>query len=180
MSRHEMTPPDRWIGIVSNDWERGIMRILVAYGSKMGGTKGLAEMLGADLNTLGHQVDVLSGGDVSDVNRYDAAIVGGAVYYFVSWHKDAKAVIKRHHDNLRTMPVWLFSSGPLDESAIEKDIPAIKSVRKLMDSIGARGHITFGGRLEEESRGLPLGDWRDPAHVREWAEQIDRELTATV
>ena len=31
------------------------MRVLVAYGTKMGGTKGLAEMLGSDLEELGYR-----------------------------------------------------------------------------------------------------------------------------
>jgi menaquinone-dependent protoporphyrinogen oxidase len=154
------------------------MRILVAYGSKMGGTKGLAEMLGADLSDLGHDVEVKSGGDVSSVSEFDAVVVGGALYYFISWHKDAKTLIQRHLQELRTKPVWIFSSGPLDDSALEKDIPPIKSVRKLIDRVGARGHITFGGRLENESRGLPVGDWRNPEHVRRWAEEINRDLTS--
>ena len=154
------------------------MRVLVAYGSKMGGTKGLAEMLGADLADLGYDVDILPGGDVSDVNSYDAVIVGGAVYYFIQWHKDAKSLVKRHLEDLRQRPVWLFSSGPLDDSATEKDIPPIKSVDRLIDRVGARGHVTFGGRLEEKNGSLPVGDWRDPGHVRRWAEQIHQALGA--
>ncbi|MDJ0664711.1 MAG: flavodoxin domain-containing protein [Acidimicrobiia bacterium] len=154
------------------------MRILVAYGSKMGGTEGLAEMLGADLSDLGHVVEVKSGSDVSSVSDFDAVVVGGALYYFISWHKDAKTLIKRHLEELRTKPVWVFSSGPLDDSALEKDIPPIKSVQRLIERVGARGHVTFGGRLEDESGGLPVGDWRNAEHVRRWAEEIDRNLTS--
>lgn len=154
------------------------MRVLVAYGSKMGGTQGLAEMLGADLADLGHEVDVRPAKEVTDVEPYGAVIVGGALYYFVSWHKDARAFLKRHRAALRQRPVWLFSSGPLDESATEKEIPPIRSVRKEIDHVGARGHVTFGGRLEEKSGNLPLGDWRDPEHVRRWAEYIAGELAA--
>ncbi len=156
------------------------MRLLVAYGSKMGGTKGLAEMLGADLAGLGYEVDVLAAKDVTDVRPYDAVVVGGALYYFVSWHKDARSLIKRHLAELRQRPVWLFSSGPLDDSALEKDIPPIKSVGKLMDRIGGRGHITFGGRLEEENGSLSVGDWRNPEQVHQWAVQIDNELARDV
>jgi len=152
------------------------VRILVAYGSKMGGTRGLAEMLGRDLIELGHDVEVLSGSEVDDVSAFEAVVIGGAVYYFISWHKDARRIIKRHLAELRTKPVWVFSSGPLDDSATEADIPPIKSVAKLLDHVGARGHMTFGGRLEEEARGLPVGDWRDADHVRRWAEQIHGEL----
>lgn len=152
------------------------MRVLVAYGSKMGGTKGLAEMLGSELIGLGHSVEVKSGREVSSVSEFDAVIVGGALYYFISWHKDAKAVVRRHLKELRTKPVWIFSSGPLDDSALEKDIPPIRSVARLIDRVGARGHVTFGGRLDNETRGLPAGDWRNAEHVRRWAEEIDREL----
>jgi len=154
------------------------MRLLVAYGSKLGGTKGLAEMLGSELSDLGHTVEVRSGSEVSSVSEFDAVIVGGALYYFISWHKDAKTLIRRHLKELRTKPVWVFSSGPLDDSALEKDIPPIRSVRKLITRVGARGHVTFGGRLENESRGLPVGDWRNAEHVRRWAEEINRELTS--
>lgn len=155
------------------------MRILVAYGSKMGGTQGLAEMLASDLEELGHDIDVRPAAEVADVEPFQAVILGGALYYFISWHKDARAFVKRHRSALQHRPVWLFSSGPLDDSASEKDIPPVRPVRRAMEYVGARGHVTFGGRLEEKSGNLPLGDWRNPEHVRQWAEQISGELAGS-
>ncbi len=152
------------------------MRVLVAYGSKMGGTEGLAEMLGDELRSLGHEVEVARGRDVRAVTDYDAVVIGGALYYFFLWHKDARRVVRKHRSELSRKPVWLFSSGPLDSSATEKDIAPIKAVRKRMAQVGAHGHVTFGGRLENESRGLPLGDWRDPDHVKRWAAEISADL----
>jgi menaquinone-dependent protoporphyrinogen oxidase len=105
-------------------------------------------------------------------------VIGGSVYYFIQWHKHARSLVKEHLKDLRQRPVWLFSSGPLDDSAAKEDIPPIKPVAKLVDKVKARGHVTFGGRLENETRGLPVGDWRDPEHVRRWAEQIHGELVA--
>ncbi len=67
------------------------MHVLVTYGSKMGGTEGLAEMLGAELTDLGHEIDVRAASEVANIGPFDAVIVGGALYYFVSWHKDARA-----------------------------------------------------------------------------------------
>lgn len=155
------------------------MRVLVAYGTKMGGTEGLAEMVGSELVDLGHTVDVHPAKDVADIDAYEAVILGGALYYFISWHKDARDFVKRHKRALQQRPVWLFSSGPLDESATQKDIPPIRSVRRAMEQVGARGHVTFGGRLEEEQGNLPVGDWRDPAHVRSWVEQVSIELVGS-
>jgi len=153
------------------------MRVLVAYGSKEGGTKGLAEMVGSEFAGLGYEVEVHSGDQVEDVSSFEVVIVGAAVYYFVSWHKDAKAFIKRYTNELKQKPVWLFSSGPLDDSATEKDIPPIKPARKLIERIGARGHVTFGGRMEKNQKGYAVGDWRDPEHVKRWVGAVHAELT---
>ena len=156
------------------------MRILVVYGSKQGGTAGLATMVGDALTDLGHEVRVAPAAEVKDLGDAEAVIVGGSLYYFFSWHRDARAFLRRHRQALRQLPVWLFSSGPLDDSATKKDIPPIRAVRRAMAKIGARGHVTFGGRLEASNRSLPIGDWRDEDHVRRWAAQVSTELTTAV
>jgi menaquinone-dependent protoporphyrinogen oxidase len=87
------------------------------------------------------------------------------------------------HD-LRRRPVYFFSSGPLDHSANQTEIPPVEGVKKLMGEIGARGHVTFGGRLAPDARGFPAsamakknaGDWRDEGHVRTWAHEIAQAL----
>lgn len=154
------------------------MHVLIAYASKMGGTRGLAEMLGDDLARLGHEAEVRPANKVESITDYDAVIVGGALY-ILRWHADARRFVKRFQTDLRERPVWLFSSGPLDDSAGSGEIPPVRFVRKTMDRIGARGHITFGGRLTDESRGLPVGDWRDPDQVRRWAEHIEQTLVGS-
>ena len=151
------------------------MKVLVTHGSKMGGTAGLAEMLGSGLKELGHEVDVKPARGVQDVRPYDAVIVGGALY-MLRWHRDARRFVRRHRAALRQRPVWLFSSGPLDDSAVAKDIKPVGFVRKAMGRIGARGHVTFGGRMLDNRRGMPAGDWRDPDQVRDWAKRISDEL----
>lgn len=154
------------------------MRVLVAHGSKRGGTKELAEWLGAALERRGIDVDVMPAGEVESVGDHDAVVVGGALYMF-RWHADARRFVRRHRAALRRRPVWLFSSGPLDESATESDIPPVRFVRRAMEKIGARGHATFGGRLAPPYHGpLPLGDWRSEDHVDRWAGRIAGALDA--
>jgi hypothetical protein len=46
------------------------------------------------------------------MSRFDAAIVGGALYAN-RWNRDARRFISRHDSALRRMPSWCFSSGPL-------------------------------------------------------------------
>ncbi len=156
------------------------MQILVAYGSKRGGTLGLAEWLTDALREDGHEVTLRPAREVDDVSRFDAVIVGGSIYVF-RWHRDARAFIHRHRDALLSRPVWLFSSGPLDDSATERDLRPIRFVRRAMIRIGAKGHKTFGGRMLPNDRStLPVGDWRDRDQVVGWAREISEALESRV
>jgi len=136
-------------------------------------------MVGDGLREAGATVDVLPPRQVKHVDTYDAVVVGGALYAF-RWHRDARHFVKRHSRELRERPTFFFSSGPLDTSARERVIPPVKGVEALMAEVGARGHQTFGGRLTPDARGFIAGkmavkrsgDWRDPEHVREWAQTV--------
>lgn len=160
------------------------MRVLVAYGTKMGGTAGIAEMVGDALTAAGLQVDVRSASERADIGTYDAVIVGGALYNN-RWHRHARRFVKRHTDLLRTRPVWLFSSGLLDDSAATGKIEPVAQVQQLLRRVGARGHVTFGGRLAPDAKGFPAssmaktraGDWRDPQRIRFWATTVAQELS---
>jgi menaquinone-dependent protoporphyrinogen oxidase len=155
------------------------MTILVAYGTKMHGTEGLAETVGDALRAQGFGVDVTDAREVGDVSRYEAFIVGGALYE-CRWHKDARRFVQHHASELAGRPTWLFSSGPLDDSASAGDIPPVKGVQSLMDEVHARGHVTFGGRLPDDAHGLMAsamakkhaGDWRDDVQVQAWVDSI--------
>ena len=161
------------------------MKALVVYGSKRGGTQGLAEMLGEAFAEQGVEVTVRPAADkAADLASYDVVVVGGAVY-MSRWHKDSRRFVRRAAPVLRTKPVWFFSSGPIgEESPPAAVIGPTGQVEALMDSVKARGHRTFGGRLAPDARGFPAsamaknmaGDWRDPGEVQMWAKEILAEL----
>ena len=159
------------------------MRVLVTYGSARGGTEGLAHMVADGLRDEGITVDVLPPGQVSKPGSYDAVVVGGALYA-TRWHRQARRFVRRHASELRQRPVFFFSSGPLDDSASRSVIPPVRQVKALMDRVGARDHMTFGGRLTPDATGFPAsamakknaGDWRDPAQVQQWAKSIAAQL----
>ena len=161
-------------------------RFLVAFGSKRGGTAGLAAMIGDALTEAGHEAVVSPARDVQRPEGFDAVIVAGALYAG-RWHRDARHFVRRNLPALREVPVWLVSSGPLDDTPTQRDIPPTRQLRKLVAKAGARGHVTFGGRLTPDSKGFPAsamaktkaGDWRDPAHVRRWVASIVGQLAVT-
>ena len=162
------------------------MSVLVTYGSKGGGTKGLAEMVATGLREEALQVDLVPPNRVKRLDEYEAVVVGGALYAS-RWHPAAKRFVKRHTGELRERPVFFFSAGPLDDSATKKDIPPVKGVQALMERVGARGHMTFGGRLSPDAKGFPAramanraGDWRDPAQVLAWVRSIAAIIRADV
>ena len=100
------------------------MHVLIAYGSKRGGTAGLAAMIGDAFADAGWEVDVCRAADVHDLTGFDAVVVAGALY-MNRWHRDARRFVSRCGDRLRELPVWLVSSGPLDDSADAGDLPAV-------------------------------------------------------
>jgi len=163
------------------------MSILVAYGSSRGGTEGLAGMVAEDLRDEGFTVDLCAAREVGRLDGYDAVIVGGALYAF-RWHRAARRFVRRHAAQLRRVPTYFFSSGPLDDSATTKSIPPVKGVQALMRRVGASGHVTFGGRLSPDAKGFPAsamakklaGDWRDAEQVRSWVQSIATGLRSGV
>ena len=161
------------------------MRVLVTWGSKLGGTKGIARMVAEELEGRGVEVAFLPATQLRGVNGFDAVIVGGALYAS-RWHKAALRFVERNVNALRQIPVWLFSSGPLDNSANLRSIPPVKEVAVLMERVGALGHATFGGTLPADAKGFPAramaktraGDWRNPEQVHAWAAEIAEALPA--
>ena len=160
------------------------MKILVVHGSERGGTAGIAAQIADTLREFGHTVDVAPAREVRDVGAYDAVLIGGALYA-MCWQRDARHFVLRHAEVLRGRQVWLFSSGPLDDSASRTEIPPTPEVQQWMAFVGAEGHATFGGRLTPDARGFvasrmartKAGDWRDPAHIARWAREVARQIT---
>jgi menaquinone-dependent protoporphyrinogen oxidase len=159
------------------------MRILVTWGTERGGTEGIARIIGEQIRSDTVDVDIVPANQTRGLESYDAVIVGGALYAN-RWHRDARRFVLRNTKVLRRIPVWLFSSGPLDDSAEREAIPPTNQVKALMERVGARAHATFGGRLAPDAKGLPAsamartnaGDWRNPERIRSWAAQVAREL----
>jgi len=159
------------------------MRVLVCWGSKRGGTEGIAKIIGEALQSNGIEAVVTPAAKVGDLSGFDAAIVGGALYAN-RWHQAARRFVARHVSALRRIPVWLFSSGPLDDSADVGAIPPTKEVAVLMERVGALGHATFGGRLAADAKGFPAsamakkrsGDWRNRERIERWAADVAQAL----
>lgn len=165
------------------------MRVLVAYATKTGSTAGIAEAIGEELRKMGLEVDVRPVKEVRDLQPYGAVVLGSAIYMF-RWRREARRFGFKHARELRERPVWLFDSGPLDTSADEGKTTPVKKAAKLAQEIGAREHVTFGGRLVPETASAMTkrmmenpemgryGDFRNFDRIRGWAKTIGTQLRA--
>ncbi len=174
------------------------MRVLVAYASKAGGTRGIAEFIGEKLRGRGLQADVLEVGSVRDVAGYDAFVVGSAVYMF-HWMKEAKQFVSHNKAALSARPVWLFSSGPVgtsrtnakDQDLLDVSVSGPKEIDELVGLVNPRDHKIFFGVLdgskltgttgfmyrmvrksESARESMPEGDFRDWKEIAVWVDGI--------
>jgi len=159
-------------------------RVLVTYGTKNGATAGIAETIGAALTREGIAADVQPAGRVQSVDGYDAVVLGGALYAG-RWHRDARRFARRYAGELNGRPEWLFSSGPLDDSADAREIGPVTQAASAVAALHARQHVTFGGQLTDATKGFIAramvrngkgGDFRNQQRIQEWSRGIAAAL----
>jgi menaquinone-dependent protoporphyrinogen oxidase len=155
------------------------MRVLVTWGSNLGGTAGIAAIVADTLKARGIDVVAVPATEAPSPLVFDAVIVGGALYAS-RWPASVRHYVERNVRELSRIPTWMFSSGPLDDSAERTEIPAPRWLKGLIARTGAIEHRTFGGRLEATVKGFPAeamarksaGDWRNPERIRAWTNAI--------
>lgn len=161
--------------------------VLVAYATKYGSTREVADAVAATLREHGVDVDVRPARDVTGLDDCAAVVLCGALYFF-RWHRDARRFLSRHHRALTRLPVAVFAMGPINDTADEFE--------------GSRGHLdrtlakypwfspvamaVFGGRLEPSRlrfpdsspamRNLPASDIRDWDAIGTWADTLPEAL----
>jgi menaquinone-dependent protoporphyrinogen oxidase len=168
-------------------------RVLVTYASKHGSTAEIARAIAEELkNNPGLDSDCVNV-EVASLSVFDAVILGSAVYDG-HWRREAQHFLKQHHDQLSKVPLWIFSSGPVGEHLEEEvhkhpDWLEPHHVLDLAESAGMRGHVVFGGKLPANPVGhaekklvedtpAESRDARDWDAIREWADDVARQLTS--
>lgn len=138
-------------------------KVLVVYGSRHGGTRGIAERIGEVLEAEGLEAEVADAARAGEVGSADAVLVGSGVY-MGNWLKEPLEFIERNQGALAARPLWLFSSGPLPGSTKETtvDDPVENALgpregpgsggRKKVEALSAathpRGHEVFQGAFD--------------------------------
>ncbi|MDS0134711.1 MULTISPECIES: flavodoxin domain-containing protein [unclassified Amycolatopsis] len=166
------------------------MKILVAVATRHGATREIAESVATALGAaptdagVGAQVEVRDAGLVRSVDGFDAVVIGSAVY-LGHWLEPARELVESFSDELRRVPVWLFSSGPVGEPKRPAEEPV--AVEDLAQRLNARGHRLFGGKIDRRTLKFPEravvtalrvadADNRDWPTIRAWGREIGTNL----
>jgi menaquinone-dependent protoporphyrinogen oxidase len=174
------------------------MSILVAYATRHGATRGIAERITERLRAAGLDAEARPATEVRDAARYDAFVVGAAAYMF-HWLEDATTFVKRNRALLAERPTWLFSSGPVGTDTVDKEGRDVlvasepKEFAEFRDAIHPHDEKVFFGAIDPAAKpiglaervmslmpaakaALPQGDFRDWPAIDAWADAIAHEL----
>ncbi len=160
------------------------MKVLVAVASKHGATMEIGQVIEASLHSAGLDVEFMRVEDVASLGPYDALVLGSGVYAG-HWLRPAREFVDIHEGELRHLPVWLFSSGPVGDPPKPLENPA--EVARVVKRIDVRGHRLFAGKIEGSDLGIsekalvalvraPDGDFRPWSEISTWAESIAAQL----
>ena len=164
-------------------------KVLVAYGSRYGGTAEIAEEIGKVLKQEHCEVDVQSADHISNPARYDAYVIGSGIYAGM-WRKEAVNFVINNEKLLSDKPVWIFSSGPTGEGDVKDLMSGWEypgKIRRAVESITPRDITAFHGVIYSEKLiffhrlilkmvKAPSGDFRNWDTITDWAKYIAADL----
>lgn len=158
-------------------------RALVAYATKYGSTREVAEAVARTLGERGYETEVASAHDVRDPGERDLVVLGGPLYYY-HWHRDARRFLSRHRARLAGTQVAVFALGPLSDNPDER-VSARTQLDKALERYGWLTPVAvavFGGKFDPDHlrfpdrnpamNAVPAGDLRDFDAVAAWAGQV--------
>jgi menaquinone-dependent protoporphyrinogen oxidase len=149
------------------------MNVLVAYATRHGSTREVAEAVVGTLRASGADVQLQSARDVHHLAPRFELVVLGAPIYSGRWYRDAHRFLRRHREELGTMPVAVFGMGPRDS-----DPQAwLRSRQQLDRALAKHGWlkpvtVTVFGGTDPPKRNRQPRDLRDWTQIEAWATSI--------
>jgi menaquinone-dependent protoporphyrinogen oxidase len=156
------------------------VKVLVAYATKYGSTREVAQKIGDVLSSKGMEVTVSNVSDVTGISSFDAAVIGAPVMKF-RFLPPARKFVKNNKQALNRIPVAYFSLGfkMIDDTPEGREwmLKKLKAVTKHVTPVDVG---LFGGKYVKPEKGFkmpfPEGDWRDWDKIATWAEGLAEKL----
>ncbi len=157
--------------------------ILLAYATKYGSTREIAEAIFDALKKKKANVDLLPAAEVGSLKDYQAVVLG-APLYINKWHKDARRFLKKHKNGLMQMPVAVFAVGPSFKGDEEEFKGAWEQFDKVLNAfpwLEPAAKEVFGGKIDPAElsfpfnrtlKDIPAADFRDWDAIAKWAQGL--------
>ncbi len=161
-------------------------RILVAYATKKGSTAEIAEAVGKELQSVGHEVTVKELHEVMALEKYDGIVLGSPVY--MGKMIEIGKFVKRFREKLATKPVAMFAVGTAPISKNQKQIEDETNLPS--QSITPQNPVStalFAGKVDPEKFNFIMrkmvaadpsivGDFRDWEAIAAWARELPGKM----
>lgn len=157
--------------------------ILIAYASRHGSTRQVAEAIAAGLEESGADVEVETARLVADPGGYAAVVLGGPIYVG-RWHRDARAFLRRHRGVLGRVPFAVFATGPVTDKPedwqdgrgqLDRAIAAVPELRPV--DVRLFGGAVDPAQLRFPFSRMPAADLRDWDAIQAWGAGLGERLT---
>lgn len=164
-------------------------KILVAYATRYGSTREVAEVIVETLQEIGLEAEVYPMRKVVSLHKVRAVILGAPIY-IGSLHKDFGQFLNRHQQALAQLPVGIFALGPISEDEKEWQETRLQLDKGLEKYTWLKPNAVelFGGKYDPAKLrfpdslllkfpatplyNLPARDIRNWERIRHWAKQF--------
>lgn len=163
--------------------------ILVAYATRYGSTKEVAESVANTLRNAGFILEVLPLREVRSLNGVDAVIMGAPLQMF-HWHPDALHFLNRFKTPLSSLPVAVFALGPfhVEESEFSEARKQLGNELAKYPWFAPIDVVVFGGKFDPARLAFPMNmfpalkqmpalDIRDWDAIREWSVRMGEKFS---
>ncbi len=163
-------------------------KVLVTYASRAGSTGEVAQAIAERLCAQGWDAEVRPVAAVGSLDGFQAVVLGSAIRYG-AWLPEMLEFVQAQRAALSALPVAVFTTHmqALDDSDASRSTRSgySQAVRALL---APRDEAFFAGKVDPATLSFfermavklvksPVGDKRDGARIRAWADGLGAKLT---
>jgi menaquinone-dependent protoporphyrinogen oxidase len=158
--------------------------VLVAYATRYGSTREVADAVAATLREGGLEVNIQPARQVRTLAGYSAVVLGAPLFMF-RWHRDALRFLSRHRQALTERPAAVFALGPFHDEEKEwqevrpqldrelAKFPWFAPVAvQIFGGVFDPAKLRFPLNLMPALKQMPASDIRDWTAIRAWASDL--------
>jgi menaquinone-dependent protoporphyrinogen oxidase len=152
--------------------------VLVAYATKHGSTREVAEAVAERIRAYGIAAFVHPAGEIAILDGYGGVVLGSAVY-MGRLHADARNFLRRHRRSLAVRPLAVFAMGPrtLADEDLTRSHNQLGAALAKESTLHPCTTTVFGGVFDPSQHHFPFSrmeasDARDWKAIRDWADDV--------